>query len=353
LASEQGIKGRALRGEADGEPAGPEADTLETMRQMVRRIPGQRLPGERELAIQLNVSRQRLRSVLATLRQEGLVEPRAKSGTYALDLEAKRFRRIVVLIDARLKLGDDPFFSLLVDALQRNIQAAGAQCQMVRTDGQGERPPLEDGALTLGLAGSALLAGQRVSDPPMVGLLLDAEARPTRCASVFQLADREAGQTAAEALLERGCRYLIFLGRRDIPASRERLAGVEEAIHRAGGRLEFISCHLNYADGLRLGREMELPADPDAVGIVATNDWLAVGLRAGLRHRATSALRHLPIVSFDGLPLTTESSLEIRSLAVPIDAIARDAIAELQHLMQAPGTLGRTIRYPLMWAHNP
>ncbi len=335
-------------------PAVPtEVEALEAVRQLVRRMAGQRLPSERELATQLNVSRQRLRAILATLRQEGLVEPRPKSGTYALDPERNRFRRVVLLIDANLKLGDDPFFSLLVDSIQRRIQAAGAHCLVVRVDGPDARPPLEDGALTLGLAGRALIAAQRPGDPPMVGLLLDAETRPTRRASIFQLADREAGQTAAQFLLERGCRQVIFLGRRNIPASRERLAGVEETITPAGGEVRFLGCHLNYADGLKLGSEMELPKGEGPLGIVATNDWLAVGLSTGLRHRAAAPEREILIVSFDGLPLTAESSLGIASLAVPIDAIAADAVAELQHLIRSPGAVGRTLRYPLAWAMIP
>ena len=39
-----------------------------------------------------------------------------------------------------------------------------------------------------------------------------------------------------------------------------------------------------------------------------------------------------PIVSFDGLPITADPSVGIRSLAAPIDAIATDAVAELRRL---------------------
>ena len=53
------------------------------------------------------------------------------------------------------------------------------------------------------------------------------------------------------------------------------------------------------------------------------------------------------IVSFDGLPITTDPSLGIRSLAAPIDAMATDAVAELRRLAAAPVSCGREILYAL------
>jgi len=53
------------------------------------------------------------------------------------------------------------------------------------------------------------------------------------------------------------------------------------------------------------------------------------------------------IVSFDGLPITADPSLRIRSLAAPIDTMAADAVAELRRLAAAPVSCGREISYPL------
>ena len=54
----------------------------------------------------------------------------------------------------------------------------------------------------------------------------------------------------------------------------------------------------------------------------------------------------LPLVSFDGLPLARDPALAIVSLAVAVDTIARDAVAELARL-QRPGAGGRKVSYPL------
>ncbi len=319
-------------------------DPVAAVRRLAQQMIGQRLPSERDLAARLRISRPQLRSVLALLQKEGLVEARAKSGTYVVDL-GSGLRRVLLVIDSDLKLSDDPFFLSLVDGLQRSIQEAGARCLIERTNGAEHHAALEDGAITLGLAGASLIAAQHPNDPPVVGLFL--ECRAGHRASVFQLDDRAAGSDAAQILLARGCREIVFLGREDIPASRERLAGASEAAAAAGASLRLVSCHLNYAAGLKLGRDLELSARDGLLGIIATNDWLALGLRTGLRHREDSMLRDVPIVSFDGLAVTADPSLGIQSLAIPIAEIATDAVAELQRLQRSPAAIGRVIRYSL------
>ncbi len=310
---------------------------------------GQRLPGERELATQLGISRPALRSLLATLEAEGLVRRQQGSGTYAVDLEHTALNTVALLIDKDLKLGDDPFFSLLLERLQAHLQAENISCVIERIHEHHRPHNLQDGAITLGMAGRSVLANLRPNDPPVVGLFVNVAVPVNAHASVFQLADQEAGMEAAQHLISLHCRDLIFVGRRDIPASCERLLGAEKAALQMGCRCSFISCALNYTAGFRLGRTIELPASPDPVGIIVTNDWLAVGLQAGLSSRSSTIPSSIYIVSFDGLPITEDPLLGIESLMVPLDTIATDTIAELRRLRQPVAPVGRNVRYAFSW----
>ena len=125
-----------------------------------------------------------------------------------------------------------------------------------------------------------------------------------------------------------------------------RYRGACESLTAAGVRLDLVECPLNYAGGIGMIQETALPSGE--FGIIAANDWLAVGLHAGLLSRRDRSLARAHIVSFDGLPLAAAPSLGIASLAAPVDAIARDAIAEIRRLenVRAPG---RAIRYALDW----
>jgi DNA-binding LacI/PurR family transcriptional regulator len=82
--------------------------------------------------------------------------------------------------------------------------------------------------------------------------------------------------------------------------------------------------------------------------LIAANDWLAIGL-TGLQSQGPELRAQAEMFSFDGLELARRPELGIRSMAVPMEALARDAVAELVRLRR-PGAVGRAIRYALGWA---
>lgn len=319
------------------------------LRQLVAQSAGQRLPGERELAALLQLSRPRVRALLAELEAEGLIQRRQGSGTIAVDTSTQHIHTVALLIDEQLKLGDDPFFSWLLECLQATLQAEGMHCVIERIGSHKGQWHLQDAAITFGQAGESVIANLRPDDPPVVGLLLDPQIRAKAQASIFQLADKEAGEEAAQYLVDTQCRVMIFVGKQDIAASRERLAGVEAIARRAGIEVLFVPCALNYVAGLKLGKELNLPVTDRPVGIIATNDWLALGLQAGLFSVTAARQRDIRMVSFDGLSMTTDASSGIRSLQVPIDSIAHDAVAELRRLRQSRFAVGRIVSYQLHW----
>lgn len=326
----------------------------------VRARSGQRLPGEREMTTHFGLSRPRLRRVLDTLEQSGLVQRRHGSGTYALAPHDRPLTRAVLLVDAALKLGDDPFFSLLLERLQGELQAAGAQCLIQRTASSSVLLPPSDGVIALGVAGLSALSNSALNAQPAVGLFAASTAKSGRGLSLLELEDEEAGTEAARRLIAVGVRRAYFFGRRAIPAVSERLAGVERELKRASVPLQIVECGLNYAAGLEHGlrfaptlEKSKISAKPQKplqpIGFIAANDWLAVGLHTGLQSQSTALRRRVTLLSFDGLELTRRPELGIDSLAVPLEAMAADAIEELQRLQRA-GAVGRALRYSLKWS---
>lgn len=316
---------------------------------------GRKLPGERELAQRLAISRQRLRSLLDHLEVEGVVQRLQGSGTYAVDAHDKDLVHVGVLIDAHLKLGNDPFFSLVVERLQLTLQAAGIHCVVERITGDGRPRFIGDGAITLGLAGLGALHRLTAADPPAVSLFAEERDEPPAFSgrvSMLLIEDRGAGIAAAQRAIREGCRRLIFLGRSDLSAPRARWDGVRHVAESAGVALERHECSMNYQAGRTAADVLtrRFTGTPtDDVGLIAANDWLAVGLRIGLSD-VGSELRSRPLYSFDGLPITADPSLEIHSLRPPLGLIVDDALAELRRL--ARHRTGRMIRYALEWGEE-
>ena len=332
---------------------------LESLRLLTVEMAGRKLPGERELAQRFNISRQRLRVLLDALQAEGAVERRQGSGTYAVERRDREVSHVGLLIDARLKLGNDPFFSLLTERIQLCLQAADIHCVVERVDGTKRPRFVGDGMITLGMGGLHALSHLNPNDPPAVSVAEEpVDLHGVARVSLLLTDDRGAGIRAGRRLVLAGCRHVIFFGRENLPVSRARWEGVQEGIRsfgesagdRGGARIDFFDCAMNYVAGRAAGlaaaeRFPDIPAE--TVGLVAANDWLAVGLRAGLAE-ANSPLRYRPLISFDGLPIVDDPALSIQSLQIPISLIAEDALAELRRLMRHP--TGRVIRYAMEWS---
>jgi len=319
----------------------------EGIERLVQRMRGRKLPPERELARQFGISRGRVRIILDTLESKGLVVRHQGSGTYALEDGSAAVSTVALLVDAQLKLADDPFFSAVIERVQQVCQTEGLRCTLERV-GEGEKPIIvEDGIIAVGLATRDTLERLGRSDGPAVGLFVRPRARPGSRVTMLDLDDEGAGRVAVEHLIAAGCNSLAFLGPDNVPSAQRRLRGAAQAAEDGGRRLTALDSPLTYAAGLIDAAKLSIPAGGSRLGIIAGCDWLALGLHTGLLNRGGKVRDRITIVSFDGLPITADPSLGIRSLAAPIDAMATDAVAELRRLAAAPVSCGREIRYAL------
>jgi DNA-binding LacI/PurR family transcriptional regulator len=323
--------------------------THEAIQRLARAIPGLKLPGERELAEQYGVSRQQIRRVLARLSFEGVVERRQGSGTYAAKFKPESMRRIGLWVDKRLRLRDDPFFTLMIERILHACHDDNIRCTVERVDENHPPRAWEDGILTLGMAAATLLPRLSSQDPPAVGLFVDFALRPGGHISLLQMDDFGAGQNAIGWLASQGCSRFVFVGRLGLPVSDARLAGAREASNQFGMKLEAIDARMNYPAGLTVGADLKLSAS-EKTGVFCANDWLALGVHAGLSGRGVKTRYSVLMAGIDGLPVVADPRVGVRSLRAPLETIASDALAELRRLSGFPPVGGRVVRYPLTWA---
>ncbi|WP_410218355.1 FadR/GntR family transcriptional regulator [Paracoccus sp. (in: a-proteobacteria)] len=92
--------------------------------------PGERLPGERDLADRLGVSRPSLREALATMQNEGLLVTRPGAGVFVADVLGSAFSPALVRLIARHPQAADDYLTFRKDleglAAERAASAAGA-----------------------------------------------------------------------------------------------------------------------------------------------------------------------------------------------------------------------------------
>ncbi len=106
------------------------ADQLRTLIERGEFAPGSRLPPERDLAVQLGVSRPSVREALIALEVEGLVEVRMGSGIYVLDATPRA---------AALPEAESPLETIRARALIEGELAAQAAQRMKRAQIAGLR----------------------------------------------------------------------------------------------------------------------------------------------------------------------------------------------------------------------
>ncbi len=287
--------------------------------------------------------------MLARLAGEGVVERRQGSGTYAALLEPGTLRRVGLWVDRRLRLRDDPFFTLMIERLLHACHDENIRCTVERVDEANPPRAWEDGVLTLGLASVELLRRMGRGDPPAVGLFVDFPLTPGASVSLLQMDDIGAGRIATQWLLAQGCDHLAFVGRNGLPVSDARLAGMRHVSANAGVPLEVIESRMNYPAGLTAGAELKLP-DHGRVGVFCANDWLALGVHAGLSGRGQAVRDRALLVGVDGLPVVADPRIGVHSLRPPLETIAADALAELRRLSAFPPVGGRIVQYPFTWA---
>jgi DNA-binding LacI/PurR family transcriptional regulator len=316
---------------------------LMELRSMVHRLAGRRLPPERKLAEMLGVGRGSVRRALAQLQEEGLIGRRQGSGTFAGEAGSRELATVGILVDERLRLGDDPFFTRVLETLQKVLQEQAIRCLVHRLESSGHCAILEDAVVTLGLAGDALIQRLTAADPPAVGLFLNRRLDPAGRVSLLDLDDDDAGAQAASHLLAAGCTQILFAGVNELPVSQRRLAGVR----RVAPAVSVLPLGMNHAGGVVAADEIAGHLREGALGVIAANDWLALGIHTGLLGLGRSVRQRIHLVSFDGLPMVRESSLGIASLEAPIEGMALDVAAELRRLCVSPDTRGRRIVYPM------
>ena len=106
---------------------------------------------------------------------------------------------VVLLVDRRLKLGDDPFFSAVVERVQQVCQGEGIRCTLERID-PGDKPViLEDGILAVGMAARRLLERLGRHDVPAVGLFVRARPAPGARVTLLDLDDHRQVAIPAES----------------------------------------------------------------------------------------------------------------------------------------------------------
>ena len=294
-------------------------------------------------------TRERVRNAIAEL---GFVRNES-----ARHLRAGRSRTIGLLV---LDIAN-PFFTDVARGVEEVAEAAGLSVLLFNSGGRPEKEAEHLEVLAEQRVQGVLLSPTAELMPQVWALrergvpvvLLDRRSPgPEQCAVAVD--DVLGGRLAAEHLLERGHRRIVFLGGASaLPQVQEREAGVQAAVDaaaRAGsGDGPSPSLTVLPGDGLTVaaGREaaahiMGLPAQRRPTAAVCANDLLAVGLLQELVRHGVEVPSAFAVVGYDDIDFAAAAAVPLSSVRRPRAELGRRA-AELllaeaggEHLHEQP-----------------
>ncbi len=236
----------------------------------------------------------------------------------------------------------NPFFTQLAAAIEQTADKHGFKVVLFTTgdDGEKEKNILQiltamnaDGII---LATSSEEVDEYIKNSRIPVVVTDRVCSVEVVDAYIHSDHYEGGRLAAEHLLECGCRKMVCLrGPQQISSAKERYTGYEDVCKEHGIQPNIIECDYSFEEGLRATEEM-LERYPDADGIIACNDMVAISAYKVLNRRGISVPEQVQIVGFDNIQLAELVTPELTTIAQPIremgiKAVERIVFKDVQH----------------------
>jgi LacI family transcriptional regulator len=305
---------------------------------------GERLPPVRDLARQLGVNVNTVRSAYAKLDADGLVRTRHGVGTVVLDARAERLPAALPLgvnTVAVLIGGLDPFYLALLRGIE---DVAAEQGTLVLIADTHDSPDFAeemlrrliargvDGIIAVSVGGLAEGEGRQGRVPPIVYV-----DQPDRTGRVLLFDGHGAGYAATRHLGEHGHSGIgIVTAPLSWPNVKEVYEGYVHALEEAGRRFapEVVAEVDEFtveAGRVGLVRLLGMPGPPSAV--FAAGETLALGVLHEARSRQMDVPRDLAIVGYTDSPAAALVDPPLTMVSVPAREIGCQAMRALADLI--------------------
>jgi LacI family transcriptional regulator len=282
-----------------------------------------------------NVAPQTRAAVLEVIERRGLTARRRR---------AVRPRPLRDIVAVRCPYKLDDYFGVILSAIERSLRQGGKVPLLSAEALEGDEPSLpqllkpeitEGAILILPPEPRDVLADLRGTGFPFV-VVDPRTALPPDVAAV-SAAHLAGARMATEHLLQLGhTRIAAIVGPRNWIAADDRLLGYRaalaaadklapEGLVQAGGEPTI-------AHGLAAARALlDLPEPPTA--IVAFNDKMATGAMQAAAERGLRVPRHLSVIGFDDLELSTVVAPQLSTVRQPLEEMARLGVQLLLRLI--------------------
>jgi len=300
------------------------------------------------------VSRALANKSIVNQRTRERIQALARQHGFQVNQMASKLRRqktgvIAVVIplghDQRQHISD-PFFMTLLGALADELTESGYDLMLSRAIPQSD-PLWLDRIVSSGMVDGVLMIGQSDQYDKIEEVARDyaplvawGNHAPAQIHCSVGTDNRAGGRLAAEYLLGKGHRSLVFLGDTTGIEIAERFHGAGAAVAKfgRGATLQHIPVHLSIGEMTDEIAEALTALKGDIDGIVAASDAIAMATIRQLHERGIAVPDDVAVTGFDDLPLARQTVPQLTTIRQNITAGAAEMVSRLMGRLEGKRT---------------
>ena len=161
------------------------------------------------------------------------------------------------------------------------------------------------------------LAG-KIGDCSVPFVILDRKIEGLDEIAFIEADHYKGGRMAMEHLLDCGCKNIVCMrGPQKFSSGQERFQGYLDVCRERGLKEQWLDCDYDYEEGLRMAEKV-LEEYPDADGILACNDMVAIATYKTLLSKGRRVPEDIQLIGFDNIRFSRLFAPEFSTIIQPI-----------------------------------
>lgn len=227
---------------------------------------------------------------------------------------------------------ENPFFSELAKAIEEEAYSRGYHILLCSSNNDTNKEQMNINMLGKMKADGVILITNGDHTEEMIANcslpVIVVDRHVAECGEIaFVESDHyKGGRLAAQCLVDRGCRKIVCLrGPQTFTSGTLRFRGYQDVCRENGIEIRYIDTAYSFESGCKAARQM-LKRFPDADGVVAANDMVAISAYKVFRSTGIRVPEDIQLVGFDDIRFSSLVSPEITTIRQPVQEMGRRAV---------------------------
>lgn len=241
----------------------------------------------------------------------------------------KKSSKIIGLIVPNI---ENPFFSELARVIEEEAFRHGFRLLLCNSNNDAKKEQINISMLDQMKADGIILitnsghTGRMIADCSLPVVIVDRHIPDTGEVAFVESDHYRGGRLATEYLLRCGCRRPVCLrGPQRFTSGVLRFRGYQDVCRENGIGERFIDCTYSFSSGMAAAEKL-LETFPDADGVFAANDMVAVSVYKVLHNHGVQVPGEIQIVGFDDVGFSTLVTPALTTIRQPIREMGRRAV---------------------------